>query len=114
MLLKKLDHYGTNESAKRLMHSYFPDGFQFVEFNRYKSTYLPNSTGVPQTSTLAQSLCLIYINDLLLMSKLFSMLIYADDTTLSCNINDKEEAVQLIYLSIDTKSRQQYCTSVVL
>ena len=28
--------------------------------------------------------------------------------------NDKEEAVQLIYLSIDTKSRQQYCTSVVL
>ena len=28
--------------------------------------------------------------------------------------NDKEEAVQLIYLSIDTKSRQQYCTAVVL
>ena len=28
--------------------------------------------------------------------------------------SDKEEAVQVIYLSIDTKSRQQYCTSVVL
>ena len=28
--------------------------------------------------------------------------------------NDKEEAVQLMYLSIDTKSRQQYCTSVLL
>ena len=28
--------------------------------------------------------------------------------------NDKEEAVQLIYLSKDTESRQQYCTSVVL
>ena len=28
--------------------------------------------------------------------------------------NDKEEAVQLIYSSIDTKSRQQYCTLVVL
>ena len=26
--------------------------------------------------------------------------------------NDKEEVVQLIYLLIDTKSRQQYCTSV--
>ena len=24
--------------------------------------------------------------------------------------NDKEDSVQLIYLSIDTKSRQQYCT----
>ena len=28
--------------------------------------------------------------------------------------SDKEEEVQLIYLSIDTKSSQQYCTSVVL
>ena len=28
--------------------------------------------------------------------------------------NDKEKAVQLIYLSIDTKNRQQYCSSVVL
>ena len=28
--------------------------------------------------------------------------------------NDKEEAVQRIYLSMDTKSRQQYSTSVVL
>ena len=27
---------------------------------------------------------------------------------------DKEEEVQLIYLSIDTKSRQQHSTSVVL
>ena len=26
--------------------------------------------------------------------------------------NIKEEGVQLIYLSIDTKSRQPYCTSV--
>ena len=28
--------------------------------------------------------------------------------------NYKEEAVQLIYLSIDTKSRLRYCTSSVL
>ena len=28
--------------------------------------------------------------------------------------NNKEDAVQLIYLSIDTKSRQQYSTSVLL
>ena len=52
ILLKKLDHYGVNESAKRLIHSYLIDRFQFVEFNRYKSTYLPISTGVPQRSVL--------------------------------------------------------------
>ena len=34
--------------------------------------------------------------------------------TSSIYTNDKEEVVQLIYLSIDTRSRQQYCTSVML
>ena len=29
ILLKKLDHYGINESAKRLIHSYLTDHFQF-------------------------------------------------------------------------------------
>ena len=48
ILLKKLQHYGINGSAKRLIHSYLTDRLQFVEFNSYKSTYLPISTGVPQ------------------------------------------------------------------
>ena len=52
ILLKKLEHYGINESAKRRIHSYLTDRFQFVEFNRYKSTDLPISTGVLQGSVL--------------------------------------------------------------
>ena len=52
ILLKMLDHYSINESAKILIHSYLTDRFQFAELKRCKSTYLSISTVVPQGSVI--------------------------------------------------------------
>ena len=52
------------------------------------STELPISTGVSQGSVLGPLLFLIYIKYLPLVSNIFTMLMYADDTTLYCNVNN--------------------------
>ena len=75
-----------------LLSSYLAGRSQYLEFSRHKSNTLPISTGVPQGSVLGQLLFLVCINDLPLVSNIFDMLMYADDTTLYCNINQNVAA----------------------
>ena len=87
ILFNKIDYYCVQGSANRLICSYLSDRWHFVDFSGHKSSYLPIKTSVPQGSVLGPLLFLIYINNLPLVSNVFDMLMYADDTTLYCNIS---------------------------
>ena len=53
-----------------------------VNFKRSNSNTTLITTGVPQGSILGPLLFLLYVNDLVNASDLFSYILYADDTTL--------------------------------
>ena len=88
ILLRKLKHYGVCDLALNLMKSYLENRKQFVQFDECISEMKAIHKGVPQGSILGSLLFLIYINDILNSSYLFNFLMYADDTTLYCRLED--------------------------
>ena len=75
-------------AANNLLHSYISNRYQYVDFNGSISSTKVVDTVVPQGSILGPLLFLIYINDLPRVSPLFNMVMYADDTTLYCNLSN--------------------------
>ena len=88
ILISKLKHYGICDIALKLMKSYLENRKQYVQFDTCTSDMKSIRNGVPQGSILGPLLFLIYINDFPNSSKLFNFLMYADDTTLFCCLED--------------------------
>ena len=95
ILLDKLTYYGVTHPAKKLIGSYLSNCKQFVQVGNIKSTMKQVSTGVPQGSIVGPFLFNICINDIVKASSKFSLIFYADDTTLNSTLdlfgNDTEE-----------------------
>ena len=95
ILLAKLNYYGVCGLENILFREYPSGRHQYVDYNDTKSETKSVSIGVPQGSILGPLLFIIYINNLPSVTPIFHMLMYADDTTLYCNLNGVNSEVNI-------------------
>ena len=83
-----MKEYGISGKNLLLFNNYLSNRKQFVHYGHGISNLQTPKTGVPQGSVLGPLLFLIYINDFPRSSTFFKFTMYADDTTLSSNLNN--------------------------
>ena len=93
ILIQKLEAYGIRGLPLKLFISYLTNRKQAVKIGNQVSEFSLIETGVPQGSVLGPLLFLIYVNDLPLISNLFSSCLFADDTTLIFENVDKTDLI---------------------
>ena len=88
IFVSKLEYYGIIGIPLALIKVYLINRFQYVQYENMTSELLEIKTGIPQGSILGPLFFSILINDLVNSSRLFSFLMYADDTTIYFNLED--------------------------
>ena len=89
ILLSKLSHYGIRGISLDWFTSYLSGRKQYTLANNVHSKVQNITHGVPQGSILGPLLFLIFINDIPNSSKFFNYTLFADDSTLSVDFENK-------------------------
>ena len=88
ILFDKLEHYGVRNEALMWFKSYFTDRNQYVVYEGVESDKMSITCGVPQGSILGPLLFLLYVNDVVNVSDVLLLILYADDTNAFLSGND--------------------------
>ena len=96
ILLDKLDYYGIRGTAHKWFKSYLTDRMQCTEIGNTQSKLDYVKHGVPQGSVLGPLLFLLYINDIVLSSKICKFTLFADDTSLFYSHENKTEGEKVL------------------
>lgn len=96
ILIKKLSHYGVRGVALDWLVSYLNNRTQYVTYNGSNSTSLRVVCGVPQGSILGPLLFLLYINDIVKVSSVMKLILFADDTNVYLSGTDLTQLVNVI------------------
>ena len=96
ILFSKLECYGIRGQPLKFIRDFLTNRFQYVEVNSCKSECKEIKCGVPQGSILGPLLFLFYINDIVNVTKNSQVLLFADDTVLSCSDSDYCNLVESI------------------
>ena len=87
LLIQKLRATSINNDYVSLFESYLSERTQYVNINGCHSTLRGANLGVPQGSILGPVLFLIFIDHLPQILENSAADIYADDTTISANVD---------------------------
>ena len=82
LLIVKLEAYGLDICALKLVYNYLTNRAQRVKVGSAYSTFQSISTGIPQGSLLGPLLFNIFINDLFFTALESEICNFADDTTI--------------------------------